>query len=222
MIDNPKIDITPSCVLAMDLSSGYMNTTGTKKVFDHSQYHNHGTVVGTLPRYPGFFFDGTDDYINVGNHSSLNITDAITIEAWVKGAVDGADQLVYAGIAGSKSYKLGMSVSGGTFNFRVYTDVAGEQVNSTTIMEQDIWYHVVGVYTGSKIRIYVNGILEDEGDKAGSMIPFNNAYIGWQTGGLAGERYFNGAIDEVRIYNEVLIALEIKNHYELTRWKYGK
>src|SRR6185503_7867734 len=75
------------------------------------------------------------------------------------------------------------------------------------------WYHVAGVYNAAAgtLDIYVNGIL-DSGSLVGVIPPsqFNqtvNVNIGRRTGGF----YFNGIIDEVRIYNRALSQAEIQS-----------
>jgi len=161
-------------------------------------------------------FDGYNDYISCGNDPSLNITDAITIEAWVKSAVIGTSQSNHAGIVATNGYKLDVNVDGdGKFFFRVYT-ASGQQpiAVGATISEAGQWYFVVAQYTGSKIRIYVNGVLEDEENRTGAINVFGGLDIGRETGDA--NRHFNGTIDEVRIYNRALSADEINQSYQLT------
>lgn len=79
-------------------------------------------------------------------------------------------------------------------------------------VQMNKWYQVIGVYTGSDIRIYVNGDLETaetlSADLKSSTQPI---FIGSQG---KNSRFFNGTIDEVEIYNKSLTSEEIKNLYD--------
>ena len=70
-------------------------------------------------------------------------------------------------------------------------------------------YHVVGVYNGTALKVYRNGTLT--GQKS------TTATIGNQTQeisiGRYHSQYFNGTIDEVRIYNRSLTLEEISDYY---------
>ena len=224
MIDRPKIDILPSCKLALNLSNGYMNTTGTKKVFDHSQYNNHGIVIGALPRYPAFKFDGVDDYVDCGsgNNGSFDITDAITIEAWVKKSSDDNYRTIYTrGYGGIYDNYIWTTISNNNYPyFRI--EKGGTQHNllaSQTVTVADGWTHLVFWWNGSIMKIAINGEFDTNTLSFTDTIAYDvtSTWIGQRSG-----LYFNGAIDEVRIWNEALTAIEVKNHYELSRYRYGK
>lgn len=68
---------------------GWWRFDNSSDLSDHSTYSNDGTNHGSDYAEYGYFggaraFDGTDDYIDCGNSSALNIADTITIEAWLK------------------------------------------------------------------------------------------------------------------------------------------
>src|SRR6185295_7336602 len=82
----------------------------------------------------------------------------------------------------------------------------------TTVRALNTWYHVAGVYDASTrtLNVYVNGVLNN-GVLAGTVPATQvnssvNVNIGRRTGGF----YFNGIIDEVRIYNRALTPAEIQ------------
>src|ERR1035441_7348190 len=77
------------------------------------------------------------------------------------------------------------------------------------------WHHVAGVFTGTQIQIYLDGILN--GSVAQSSPPVNNSRdveIGSSYGGGARKRYFNGLIDELRYYNRALSSNEVATIYQ--------
>ncbi|RLG81397.1 MAG: hypothetical protein DRO40_09710, partial [Thermoprotei archaeon] len=177
-------------------------------------------------------FDGENDYVDCGSDESLNITDAITIEAWVYTRGHSA----YMGIlnkwdwtgGGHRSYGLiitsanvfRMSLSSdGTDDTRVICESSA--ISATT----DQWYHVVGSYGGTDIVLYVNAILVDSDQFTGPIHSSpNSALIGAYD--LGNTAYFDGIISEVRIYNRALSAEEIRYHYNrggpVAHWKFDE
>ncbi|MGB1041432.1 MAG: LamG-like jellyroll fold domain-containing protein [Flavobacteriales bacterium] len=160
-------------------------------------------------------FDGINDYVNCGNHSSLNITGtAITLEAWIyptswktqvwqgniisKESPVGTGYMLRAGAGGKLNINVG---SGGPWN---------ELTSSSNVLTLNTWNHVAGTYDGSFLRLYVNGILTDSLSKTITMAgtATQNLYLG-ESPAYPG-RYFPGRIDEVRIWNVVRTQSEIQ------------
>lgn len=184
----------------------------------------------------GLSFDGIDDSVNISNSPSLEFPkNQITIEAWVKMRTQNHPGNIYRGIV-SKRFNGGGPWSAPFFSYSLFTtngsDVNTEKINflvsinrtdgvsviSTSKLPKDNRYHhVVGVYNGTYVKLYIDGklnasILNDKSDKT---ITYNlvqpNDYLqigSWITGGV-----FNGSIDEVVIYNKALSDAEIADRY---------
>jgi PGF-pre-PGF domain-containing protein len=78
------------------------------------------------------------------------------------------------------------------------------------------WYNIVGTYDGSTWRIYINGI--EKNSSVDSTAPIHTSLgvsIGASNINGAMSRFFNGIIDEVRIYNRTLSAQEIASQYNM-------
>ncbi|MDP2896844.1 MAG: LamG domain-containing protein, partial [bacterium] len=81
------------------------------------------------------------------------------------------------------------------------------------------WYHVVGTYDGSDLRIYLNGALDINEDNPTGSTPHSGPidtsnwplYIGRET---TWDEWFHGIIDEAAIYSRALSAEEILQHYQ--------
>jgi len=85
----------------------------------------------------------------------------------------------------------------------------------TSTLNDGSWHHVVGVDTGSTVKIYVDGVLEIDSTPAGYITPTtttNSLTIGRRS--VSADSYFNGLIDEVAIWNRTLSAQEIINLYK--------
>ncbi len=77
------------------------------------------------------------------------------------------------------------------------------------------WHHIVGTYDGTIMKIYADGELVDSYTVSGSIISKPSFPV--ILGTSQNIYYFNGLIDEVRIYNRALSAEEIKRHYEMSK-----
>jgi hypothetical protein len=185
---------------------------------DSSGKGNNGTVNGTGLWVPGVTgqalqFNGTSTYVDCGTGASLNLTDGVTITAWIKMDFTAADRK----IAGNQDlitggYKFGV-YSNNLAEFEIRTSANAATLNRTstggTVLQQGAWYHVAGVYSkGQYIRTYVYGNLDRElvttvllGSSTGSF------KLGRDPGSAA--YYWLGAMDDVKVYNRALSPEEI-------------
>ncbi|MHC4659718.1 MAG: LamG domain-containing protein [Planctomycetota bacterium] len=171
-------------------------------------------------RGKAYYFDGAGDYINIGESESLDISGKeITVSTWIKAKrIDERQVIAAKNALGINSWILEINpvdFKEGTVNF--YLDLYGIDGNfgSNTAITVDTWYHVVGVYNGTERRIYVNGQF-DASQVISREIPVNDQPVrigGWGTP----DRYFNGTIDEVALFNRALSASEIQQLYENPR-----
>jgi len=174
---------------------------------------NCGTWVISGGRWIGkntLEFNGISDYVNCGNNRSLDITDGLTIEAWVKLNGTGRNYIV------DKYHEWGIKISdGGQKVIFFIADQTPSDLVTTDTIPLNTWTHIAATYDGSARKIYFNGVEVKSDTPSGS--------IGTSTGDLfigdyGGHGYtFNGIIDEVAIYNRALSAKEISNHYEMGR-----
>jgi hypothetical protein len=183
--------------------------------YDYSGNSNNGilrngtTVCGGIDACPlwvdGKFgkaisFDGVDDWIEVSNSHLLNPS-LITISLWAKVSSFGNSILL-----SKNSYRLSID-SGGYVQFYINETY----VNSSFPLSVSTWQNVVGRFNGSNIEIFINTI--NAGSKSYNLsIPSNSLNLSiaaWQL-----TSFFNGSIDDVRIYNRALTDEEILSHYQ--------
>ena len=158
-------------------------------------------------------FDGINDYVNCGNDPSLHITDAITIEAWVKlnelgGGTAGTDKW----IAGRGQADIThLRIGNGNLVFGWGDSVTGDALSGGSITINN-WYHVVGTIEGYDAKIYVNGV--EVNSKTSTKQANYTGAAGWRISRYwSTYGYFNGTIDEVGIYSRALTEDEIYQHY---------
>jgi len=164
-------------------------------------------------------FDGSDDYVNVASSTSSNITNAITISGWINvGNGTGTKEPIFESISGHASTNRMLVVTGGANNNRITIqfDIGGDNNNwySSGTITRNTWIHIVYTFNGSLERFYINGVFNSQNSKSGTIAAGIEAMkIGWSESESPDE-YFNGLIDDVRIYNRALSATEIQALYK--------
>jgi hypothetical protein len=157
-------------------------------------------------------FDGINDYIEVASSSSINISgDKITLEAWVNLNSLPAVGSRWVVFAKTDAYALQVADEG---KVRVYLGSSSVFVQTDSVeIVAGSWYHLVATYDGSSVKIYVNGLLKKQVARIGNQsTSLNNLIIGAKVP----SGYFNGLIDEVKIYDRALDITEVTNHYNAT------
>ncbi|MFA5098835.1 MAG: LamG-like jellyroll fold domain-containing protein [Candidatus Paceibacterota bacterium] len=200
-------------------------------LYDSSGHGNNGTQSGGVTYEAqgkvgnALSFDGNNDYVDCGNANSLkNITNKITIAYWVyinsypAGNYTSVVEKGYAPIAG-RSWMSGMTSTGsGYFFIRKGDDSTYSYPDDLgwTIIPLGTWMHMVHIFDGSRTygATYRNGNLDHERTNLG----FSNIYISNYNVTVGKDSYyFNGKIDDVRIYNRALSAVEIQAIYNATK-----
>jgi len=151
-------------------------------------------------------FDGTDDRLDCGNGSSLQITgNKITLEAWIN--VNEFKSQPFAGSVivkdqGSNSSGYMIRCGGnGIINFNIGNGSWHEVNTPTNSIQLNSWHHVAASYDGATMRIYIDGELAVQSNAIFTIgnASNSNLFIG-ESPGFSG-RVFNGKIDEVRVWN---------------------
>ena len=156
-------------------------------------------------------------YINIPTSNSLNITAAITVEAWI--SASSWDPNFWGNTIASKDhwttttngYVLRCG-SNGKLSFNIGTAAQWQEAVSLSLMSLNKWYHVVGTYDGTTLKIYIDGeqvgLLNYTGSINPSTYPINIGKLTYST--VGGDRAFSGKIDEVRIWNTALSLSTIR------------
>ena len=151
-------------------------------------------------------FDGVDDYVDCGNPSSLQITNTITLSAWVKmSSTSGQSQdcIISKDNTSQRSYTIWGKTSFSSSPIAyIWNGGTNYSVQATTNIEDDNWHHVMLVYVPStSLNIYIDGVLEGSNT---TSIPssINNAIQNFHIGQFGNGTFeLNGNIDEVAVWN---------------------
>lgn len=182
---------------------------------DYSGFDNHGQVVmAGGPKWVegkycgGLDFNGSGDWVIVSDDASLDLSSGMTLEAWVfpTGPEDRWQHLVAKQLGGVAAYyiagrtSIGLPWSG--FNIGGEWKSSGGGVPAPMFQ----WSHISSTYDGNTLIIYVNGSRVGSLEVNAAIESSNDPlHIG---GNILGE-FFEGRIDDVRIYNRPLDPQEI-------------
>lgn len=156
-------------------------------------------------------FDGTDDYVAVPDDPTLDITDEITMEAWVN-TEDTDARIVFKRETTPNNIGYGLSSRAVEF---WESDGTGHQPGYLDTLPSG-WYHIAGVKensdTQTTIKLYVNGELKKSQTESLWSIGTNDQPLTLGKG-IVGH-YLDGIIDSARIYSRALSASEILSNYQ--------
>ena len=186
---------------------------------DSSQFGNDCILKGNPQWIDGQFgkaleFDGAT-WGEVPDSDSLDLTDAMTIEAWVKlyGGGEGTQNAVEKGSAWIEGeYNLAALYSNGTIlQMRDLPEECNDDNIGSSIQDQQ-WHFLAGTWDGGTIRLYIDGNPGSEMSCAGALLTNDEPmFIGARAGT---ERFLVGALDEVKIYNYALSEAELARDME--------
>lgn len=198
-------------------------TGAAGEVKDSTGNGNDGTASTGVTPVSGIFggagdFDGANDHIDCGSDSSLK-PQTLTVSAWINTetlASSKSRRIVDGDFSDSvRGYSL-IQKPDNTLLFGVRNSGASiGRGDSSTTMSMNKWFHVVGTYDGSKVSIYVNGLLEDENPYSNTITYGSNPIEIGRYRAHPDDGYdFDGLIDEVRIYDRALSEKEVFDLYE--------
>lgn len=202
------VDLNPGLVAAYGFDEG----SGASAA-DQSGNGHTGTISGATWTTGGRFgqalsFDGVDDWVTIAHSTLLSLTTGMTLEAWVYPTANGSGTwrpVVFKGLTGSFVYSLSAYDAA---NFPVTVVVSSAQLDARggSQLPLNTWAHLAATYDGTTLRIFVNGAQVASTAASGDLLmSTGSVWIGGNTFGS----FFQGLIDEVRIYNVARTAAQI-------------
>jgi hypothetical protein len=194
--------------------------------YDISGNNNNGTLTNG-PTFSGIgkqasiVFDGVDDYADCGNSAVLNTTSSISINVWFKAAYN--PNVIYRAIVdkgrdGFGAWSLAIDEVQTKATFKVVIAGSNRSVTCVSSYGNNIWTLITGVFTGTNLLIYQNGILENSGSFSGTI---GTNSISVKIGKPNDTYAFGGNVATTQIYNRALSATEISQNFNALRGRYG-
>jgi len=163
-----------------------------------------GRIGGTL------HFNGITDYVDCGNDPIFNIEEQITISAWIKVNLFNKQwqAIITKGDTAWRLHRWNDDHSSLSWNCNGLDGLDNGKLRGYIPVDDGQWHHVAGVYDGTMMYLYVDGVLDNFGPATG-LIDTNTepVYIGENSERT--NRHWNGWIDDLRVYNIALTREQI-------------
>jgi hypothetical protein len=179
------------------------------------------TVLGNVTRRSGILksslkFNGENSALKIPHHSTLNLSSPMSVSAWVYPEDRKNQQILTKGTLtnGSTASPYSLFLTDSDLVFSLNTNDGFTQLRSVGY-ELERWHYLVGTYDGETIDFYLDGrkisTLDIRGKLNQNTLP---VMIGT---GRKGENYFDGRIDEIKLYDRELSTTEVKRFYRQRR-----
>ncbi len=208
---------TPSAACGSDTSlvACYQMDEGSGNVLlDGSMYGKDAGIYGTPVWVAGktgqaIDFSGTGQYAIAPDSAPLDVTDAVTITGWIR-PEKVANQIILKKTIGTTASGFGLSLgSNNKISFQINGGTSTVQSLTNYATDGTTWQHVAATFDGTNLKIYINGILDNTTAVASTAITPNTTAlgIGAQSDGTT---LYQGALDDVRIFNRAMTMGEIQ------------
>lgn len=172
-------------------------------------------------------FDGTDDYVTMGDQASLEINNnSLAFGGWfyIDAYPAASNRMFLMTKGGVSGYEYELTVneyasSSNKFTATLFTTTTATYITvvSNTVPPLNTWFHVMGVWDKDAVslKIYYNGTLENTSTSTAGILHTTrtaNFEVGRRSDNV--EAKLNGLADEVRVYNRALSGTEITNLYQ--------
>jgi len=192
--------------------------------FDSSGHATHGFLRGGPAWVLGvkdgaLQLDGRDDYVAVsGVYYGLANNTGVTVAAWIR-TTNENDQIIFS-FDRNEYWRLeinGPGAEAGKIGWDLMTDAGQVDLAGRTRVDDGQWHHVAGVFDRGQVSIFIDGQV-DATTRAGNTFGTGNPRFGFVgvgseattfDGDKAPESYFDGEVDDVRLYTRALSAEEI-------------
>jgi hypothetical protein len=192
---------------------GFNEGSGTT-LADASGNGHTGAIAGAFWTASGRFgsaltFDGTDDVVTINDAPGLDLTNGMTLEAWVyPTTLSGWRTVLMKETSGGQAWTLYAHDNAPRPAANINTGGGDISAGGAQALPLNTWTHVAATYDGATLRLFVNGTQVSSTAASGILLSTTGALrFGGNT--VWGE-YFAGRLDEIRIYGRALSAAEIQ------------
>ena len=154
------------------------------------------------------YFDGTADYVDVGDALDLNSSE-FTVSAWIKRSAASTNVSIIskrdAAYTDGYDFKI---TSSGRFEMN-WKNGSTQTITSDVVIPVDQWHHVAVIYNGADANLYIDGVL-DKTETLTPPNPTNHSFFIAAAGKSSPTAHFEGNIDEVRVWNRALTVDQLR------------
>lgn len=191
---------------------------------DDSGLNNHGIVNGavlTANRFGNancaYSFNGTNQNIRVPNSASLNFTEAISVSFWMNASELYSSRESYPISHGNWENRWKISIiPEKRIRWTIKTTDGIKDLDSQIKVSTNTWYHIVGLFDGRNIELFINGNLDAHATFSGTLLTTSIDLMIGQVLPNVTEYNFKGTLDDIAIYDYALSLEEIAELYSVT------
>jgi hypothetical protein len=217
-----KFDLTAQGSVTVLVKAGSTETTSPLAYYplnidvnDYSGNNYHAHVEGTQEASDAlnlenfaYRFSSEADLIYVSNNAAFNFTDAITLSFWISPRNAGHEAFILSHGSWEERWKISITPEK-KLRWTVKTDSGVKDLDSTQPVVVDQFVHVTVVYTGYSMEMYLDGTLDGYLSHNGLILTTEKAVTFGQKNVGQTLYYYNGVLDEVRVYDKSLQPDEI-------------
>ena len=198
------------------------------RLIDRSGNNNHGTLTNMDPGTDwvpsggklALDFDGSNDYVDIPDSPSLNPTKQITICCWYysRGLPSSTTPFTYCLLGKTTSVVAepypAFDIRGSSTSTLELAIAIGTQFKTVSLgtITQNTWTFIAATYNGAVLAGYRNGVLVQSSSQSGDIGTTTNPLRLGDNPGFS-PRFYNGQLDDIRIYNRALTPSEIRLLY---------
>ena len=192
--------------------------------FDLSPNANNGTLTNgptfNSDNKGSIVFDGSNDYVDFGNSSTLNVGNSLSVCTWFYVGSTGSYQTMVSKVGTTAGVSTGWEFANSSGNIRI-------TIRGTTNIDRQAaglavgnWYMGTFTYTTTPTtKVYINE--QEKISWSSGNATHNTSYILRVGGRHLSTGYYNGRISQTLIYNKVLSLDEISQNFNALRYRYG-
>ncbi len=198
----------------LDESSGTVAVDSSPNGNDGT-YTNGVTLFQTGQVDQAAEFDGSDDYVGVPDDPTLQMDDVFSLSMWIRpDSSSNIDQMI---LNKEGEYEIAISPSDELKWGITNTDPGWSWHSTGHIVAIGKWTHVALIYDNGSVTTYANGVLVDTYNGSGVVGDNNSSLNELRLGGRSNNpsgKYFDGRLDDIRVFKRVLCSEEVFGQYK--------
>ena len=218
----PKL-VTDGLSLALDAGSHISYNLGSTTWRDLSGRNRNGTLTNgptfSFNKGGSLIFDGSNDYVDLGNSNIFTPTGNFSISAWFR---------QNAGTGGTR-YIFGKDNNDNIGTYAIYLSLdfifltsARPMVINDKRYDDGIWHHAVCTVNSSGKDVYIDGVKKNTTQGSLAAYPIGTSAANLNIGRKGnGTSYLNGGVAMVSLYNRVLTQQEVQQNFNAKRTRFG-
>jgi hypothetical protein len=194
--------------------------TDTKRyvIYDGTNWRVYNSDEASLQLVANAYslsLDGTDDHAEVAGSSEIQLSNPLTISAWIYLTANASTNNIrtiisWGSAATGQGRFFGVWGAGNNLSFQTYQS----STTSTSSLLSNTWYHVAATVTTGETKLYINGSLDTTGSNTLNSFTYSKTHVGeLYYSQTTAARHFAGNIDELALFNSVLTASEVSQLY---------